>query len=327
MKPPHVRGGPSLGPPPAVGLRIFQLNMRRGSMCLDLLTEHLVLHPVDILLLQDPPEVLVSGDDIPAGYDLYLPTRATGFEASLTRPLVAILVRSALRMRSIPFCHHRVCGLYVSTSRGPLALISAYIHHTDAEGLIALASLVTLARHSTSMLFIGADANGHSPWWGPPDTDSNAVGSRVEEFVLDHRLAVANCWPCPPTFMGDMHGHFSWIDLTLTSFPLMSFVTSWRVLSDLTLESDHSPIACTITIETPHLHETRPAWRRVDWASFRPALRLALDAHGPLSMPIQSQADIDAYATALDTALQDTVARHVPLSHRGGHPSHSWWSP
>ena len=44
-------------------------------------------------------------------------------------------------------------------------------------------------------------------------------------------------------------------------------------------------------------------------------------------MPLQSPVDIDTFATALDTALQETAARHVPLSHRRGHCSHSWWSP
>ena len=48
-----------------VGLRVFQLNMRRGSMCLVLLTQHLATHHADVLLLQDPPEGLVSGGGLP----------------------------------------------------------------------------------------------------------------------------------------------------------------------------------------------------------------------------------------------------------------------
>ena len=124
-----------------------------------------------------------------------------------------------------------------------------------------------------------------------------------------------------------MHGHTSWIDITLTSFPLAPFVTSWRVISEVALESDHSLLEYTLSLETPRIHETRPAWRRVDWDHFRPALHTALATHCPSSMPLQSHADIDTFATAVDTALQDTAARHVPLSHRGGHRYHNWWSP
>ena len=95
----------------------------------------------------------------------------------------------------------------------------------------------------------------------------------------------------------------------------------------MALESDHSLLEYTLSLETPRIHETRPAWRRVDWDHFRPTLRTALATHCPSPMALQSPTDIDALATALDTALQDTAARHVPLSHRGGHRSHSWWSP
>ena len=164
MDPPERSGGPTLGPTTDVGLRIFQLIMRRGSMCLVLLTQHLDTYCADVLLLQDPPEGLVSGEDCPAGYDLYLPPRDLPTEPCHTPPLVAILIRSTLRARAIPFSHPRVCGVFVSTARHPLALLSAYIHHTDGGGLDALASLVTLVRRSTPLLLVGADANGHSPW-------------------------------------------------------------------------------------------------------------------------------------------------------------------
>ena len=178
------RGGPSR-PPTGVGLHVYQLNMRHDSMCLVLLTQHLATHSADVLLLQDPPEGLASGEDCPAGYDLYLPPRDLTTETCHTPPLVAILVRSTLRARSIPFSHPRVCGVFVSTARHPLALLSAYIHHTDGGGLDALASLVTLARRSTPLLLVGMDANGHSPWWGPPHMPTNTMGGHVEEFILD----------------------------------------------------------------------------------------------------------------------------------------------
>ena len=178
------RGGPSQ-PPTAVGLHVYQLNMCHDSMCLVLLVQHLATHSVDVLLLQDPPEGLVSKVDCPTGYKLYLPSTDFTPQTCSAPPLVAILVRSTLRARAIPFSHPCVCGIFVSTSRRPLALVSAYIHHSDGLGLEALASLVTIAHRSTPLLLVGADANGHSPWWGPPDTRTNIVGAQVEEFILN----------------------------------------------------------------------------------------------------------------------------------------------
>ena len=66
-------GGP-LRPPTTVGLHVYQLNMCQDSMCLVLLTQHFATHSANVLLLQDPPEGLVFGEDCPVGYELCLPT-------------------------------------------------------------------------------------------------------------------------------------------------------------------------------------------------------------------------------------------------------------
>ena len=94
----HGSRGATSRPPNVVGLNIYQLNMRWNSMCLVLLTHRLATHSVDVLLLQEPPEGLLSGDECPAGYELYLPTRDLTIETSHTPSLVAILVRSTLRV-------------------------------------------------------------------------------------------------------------------------------------------------------------------------------------------------------------------------------------
>ena len=130
----------------------------------------------------------------------------------------------------------------VSTRRGLVAFISAYIHHTDGAGLDALTALLAITRYQTSQIVLGMDCNGHSSWWGPPQTVTNAVGRQVEDIILHERLTVLNRWPCPATFHSEM-GHQSWIDLSLSTGLLASCITEWRVLEDVDFDSDYSPVS------------------------------------------------------------------------------------
>ena len=83
----QFRGEGSSGPPTAVGLHVYQLNMRKDSMCLVLLTHHLSVHSADVLLLQDPPEGLAFGEECPAGYELYLPSTDSTTQTCPAPPL------------------------------------------------------------------------------------------------------------------------------------------------------------------------------------------------------------------------------------------------
>ena len=194
----HGRGRRS--PPPRGAVRVLQLNMRGMSGCSDLLIQLLSEHAVDALLLQDIPSGLRQGAAF-QGYELFLPLQPVGAAPSGSgNPQVAILLRSGLSGRSLDFAHPRVCGVAVSTRRGPVALISAYIQPTSGEGLTELSSLVTLARRQSPLVLVGSDCNGHSPWWGPPEEASNPLGRRIEDFILHHRLVVENDWTQGPTF-------------------------------------------------------------------------------------------------------------------------------
>ena len=108
-------------------MRVLQLNMRGMADCSDLLTQLLSDHAIDALLLQDIPSGLRSGT-VFRGYELYLPLQAMGTSSSGSAdPQVAILLRTGLSGRSLDLSHPRLCGVVVSTRRGPVALISAYI--------------------------------------------------------------------------------------------------------------------------------------------------------------------------------------------------------
>ena len=225
----------------------------------------------------------------------------------------------------LPSIHRRLCGLLLSTRRGQLALISGYIHYADGSGLPELSSLLTLARQHTALIILGLDCNGHSTWWGPPDTITNSIGALVEDFILQERLAVENQWPCPPTFHSEQ-GFQSWIDLTLATPSLSPSVTEWHVLSDVPLDSDHSALTYTVNLEPIRAVETRLDWRHVPWDSFRQSLQSELHSHFPSLPKISSTSDLDLNVTTLTTAFQTTIQAHVPVKHVST-ASHPWWSP
>ena len=280
----------------------------------------------DVLLIQDPPEAFRVGKGFVRGFDVILPSRAADVLPSPSEgPLTAIVARTSLHVQPIHFCHRRLCGVFVSTRRGPIAFISAYLQFSDGAGLEALPSLVSLARQKTSLVLIGADSNGHSRWWGPPTQVSNALGERVEDFIITEHFVVENEWPCPPTYTSDQ-GFTTWIDLTLASPRLSPSVTSWRVLDESSFDSDHSAVTFTISLTPVRVEEERLDWRHVRWDSFRSALSDILESRMPPLDPLQSSSDVEPFAQALATTLSDVVSHHVPTKRMSIY-SQPWWSP
>lgn len=125
-------------------------------------------HRADVLLLQEIPSGLRRGESFP-GYEVFLPLSELGVSSSESDdPQTAILVRAGLSARSLDFAHPRMCGVVVSTRRGPVALISAYIRNTTGEGLTQLSPLVALAPLSWWGPTATGTARGGGPLRGPP---------------------------------------------------------------------------------------------------------------------------------------------------------------
>ena len=308
-------------------LRILQLNMRHSSYSLDLLIQFLQTDRHDIVLIQDPPAALQSGRRSLPGYEVFLsrPCSWQPNNPSARRSLTAILARTSLRSQPCPGTFRRACGILVETRQGTVALLSAYIRHLRGEGLEDLSTLVDRTRPLTPFVAIGADVNGHSAWWGPPQLPSNVNGQLVEDFILSQSLEVMNRWPSPATFLSEQ-GQESWIDVTLSSSQLSPLLTSWQVLPTF-LGSDHSPISFSIAGSFPkHYDDRRLDWRSVSWGDFRSSLQLALESAFPTPLPPSTPAELQTYYDAFDHALQTTIAACVPLK-RTCWASNPWWSP
>ena len=168
-------------------LQILQLNMRSSSMCLSLLEQFLCHRPIDVLLLQDLPDRMKTVLGGIPGYSTFLPFHH-GDDSQHSSPLVAILVRHPLHARPVVFDNQRMCGVFLHTPLGLVACISAYIHFRHGLGLDALSCMLTKVKQETPFIFLGADTNGHSAWWGPPDQILNETGQLFEDLILTQNL-------------------------------------------------------------------------------------------------------------------------------------------
>jgi ribonuclease HI len=116
------------------------------------------------------------------------------------------------------------------------------------------------------------DANGHSPFWGPADIPSNAVGRALEDVILEQNLEVINALDAPPTFVSD-GGAQSWIDVTLATRSAALAMTDWRVNQDFFSGSDHRAICFSLTHAPVNQRTYRcKDWGKVDWTAFREAV-------------------------------------------------------
>ena len=161
---------------------------------------------------------------------------------------------------------------------------------------------------------------------GPPDQITNKTRASVEDFILDNHLIVQNRWPSPPTFVSDQ-GFVSWVDATL-SFPRLSpFFSSWQVLDDSLLGSDHSPLLFSLSLSARHTYiSPRLNWKSVCWSDFRSSLVSLLSTSHLSDISLRDTLSLDVCASILSDVFQHVIAAHVPVSHpcRFSNP---WWSP
>ena len=83
------------------------------------------------------------------------------------------------------------------------------------------------------------DFNAHHPYW--LDKDVNKLGNELFDFLVDKSLVVAN--NSQPTRKDKI------IDLTIMSNSLQEKVTTWRVMKEVYLNTDHS----LITVKAPNI--------------------------------------------------------------------------
>ena len=103
--------------PAAPGLRVLQVNLRFSHFGFTMLQQFLKTNPIDVILIQDPPQVLLNGQGFLPGFNFII---SSDFDPSnhSDRPLAAIVLRSSLHFQRLPPGHRRLSGALLSTRRG-----------------------------------------------------------------------------------------------------------------------------------------------------------------------------------------------------------------
>ena len=128
-------------------LRVIQWNTQHSPASFNLLQRFLDDHNHDVLLIQDPPRSIALGKNPLRDFSLFLPPKGnTVGEQNSDDPLVAIFEGTSTCAIQISFSHNCMCGIKVSTHKGPLAMICTYIRFTHGIGIDDLSQLVNITR-------------------------------------------------------------------------------------------------------------------------------------------------------------------------------------
>ena len=174
----------------------------------------------------------------------------------------------------------RVVAVEVLGTDGPIIVVSAYLHHSLGAGLDELETAVRWAKGRCPRVLLGLDANGHSPWWGPPSMKTNPVGAMLEDLIVTLDLEILNDCTAPATYVSDTSNQ-TWIDISLALRSLAASIVGWRLDADFFTGSDHRPIRFGMD-STPLRTEVFrcKAWDRVPWDDFSMAVAQGCQEEG-----------------------------------------------
>ena len=331
MSPPcHIGAAPKGARSAGKFLNFLQLNFRKSETTWILCNQELIDRgeSPDIVLIQDPPYSVTMGKNIFQGYRaVCAPGRGEGLGQA------AILVKNFLQFKRLRPFGPRVVAIEVVGTDGPIIIISAYIRHSSGEGLDDLETAIRWAKGRCPRVLMGLDANGHSPWWGPPSVRTNPVGGMLEDLIMNMDLEILNACTTPATFVSDT-GDCTWIDITLASRSLAASIVEWRVEPNFFTGSDHRPIRFGVDSSILRTEVFRcKAWNKVSWNTFSMAvaqgcLEQGLTTHGMVDGRRSQANSISAeeQVIRLTRVFQTAIEHHVP-ERKLCWASKPWWSP
>lgn len=231
-------------------LHIAQINMRHSRQVSAEISQLMNSGKVDIVLAQEPYNC--RGKITGLGSQNLILTGTANDEY----PQAAIFLKGGT-FTTLKLSHlsdsHTVCA-EVTSPCGQFYLVSSYFQYACeiVSGLAALQRIIDALQGKPVILCI--DSNARSSLWDsirPSNFRRLRAfrrGRRVENFIIQNGLAVANSPGHPPTYRS--HNGDSNIDITLMTPAAKNLVTTWHVQDDATT-SDHNLIRFDIRSNLP----------------------------------------------------------------------------
>ncbi|GAA5859302.1 hypothetical protein JCM9279_004712, partial [Rhodotorula babjevae] len=285
-----------------------------------LLSNHTLLHPLDILLLQEPPPLA----DMPPDWVRLDPP--PGRQARSVA-----LVRKKWDQNSyaqVVVASSDVVALDLRTGEASVRVVGVYNpsqHDGDPaeRGKLAREVLPPILESTPAglLLVVAGDFNLHHPEWDPKYAHGRGVCADAEQAQLTfarhglvHLLA-----PSTPTYKyprrdGDGDGgRWATLDLVLGDLRVEARVVSCGIDERLNCLSDHQPLRLTLALEPPApAHHPRRLFRRMQPDMLRDELAARLGNAPPT---LVTRDNVDAEAVRLTEALSGAIDMGaVPLS-------------
>jgi hypothetical protein len=177
--------------------------------------------------------------------------------------------------------------------------------------------LSNFCKRISKPLIILADSNSHSTMTGP---DTNKRGEKLEDFLFDNDLQLANDGPVP-TFQTSWCKTF--IDITAHNHYLEQSIQYWRVDPRESF-SDHKfiqfEVECEIIAEEQVLN-----FKKANWRVFDKYIRKNIHKINKAN-DLKSPDNFDKYALAFEALIQEALRVSCPMNKSGKHKSVKWWS-
>lgn len=224
---------------------------------------------------------------------------------------VAIIVHSTIAHSLLPSFDLQIVeaiGLEITTSTGPISLISAYNPGSNRDNNLFIQDIQKLTQIRNSF-FICGDLNARHRLWNciRANTAGNLLFNELQSgtFVVHHP-------PLSTYIPSDPNRRPSTLDLVVTNG--MHTISKLQTVQDLT--SDHVPIRFEIDSSTVNLAHPRsiPDYSRADWRGFKSFLDENIDLQQLDLSTVTETFQIDNHIDFFTTIMHQAHDRFIPLT-------------
>lgn len=302
-----------LGHPPTIQILQYNVQKRLNAVQIPLLNDPAV-HQFDILALQEPGRNLSACETHnPSSLKFHL----VNCPGQTFRTCIYVNKRIDTKTWSVEAVEDDYCSIRIAISDDSGAPKTLRLHNiynpsplstTSTESPSTLPVLHTaLAEHPSDAHLVVGDFNLHHPYWGGPRCLTRHA--MADQLINTATNAGLDLLTPPGMITREMNQQRTTIDLTLGHEWVTSRLLKCGIREDLHQGSDHLPIATELQLQTsPTISPRRRLWKKMDVKILKMFLACGL----PEERPLDTEDEIDKYASDIRNTIQEAVEESTP---------------